>query len=146
MKTAKITGKKTIRYRGAATVEAAIMMTLLLLFTLGTIAFGYLFLRCQEIVNAARVGARVAVRDGATPGEVQDEVALFLTPVAMEYDGPTIPTGINPGVGNPVTVTVTGKGLNPLNIGNFLTNGRNVIPQTYTCSITMAKEGPSDCP
>lgn len=49
------------RERGAAAVELAIIMPLLLLFIAGIVDFGRYFLTEIQLTNAAREGARVAV-------------------------------------------------------------------------------------
>ena len=56
------------RRDGLAVVEMAIVLPLLILLTFGMIEYGWLFLRSQEISNAARQGARIGVwPDWPTP-------------------------------------------------------------------------------
>jgi len=57
--------KKLIRREkchGIALVETALVLPMLLLVSLGAIRYGHIFLRAQEVTNAARNGARVGVR------------------------------------------------------------------------------------
>jgi Flp pilus assembly protein TadG len=135
--------QKTSRYRGIALVETALVMVLLLMFILGIMAFGWLFIRAQQITIAARNGARIAARYGATTSDVQTSVNNYLNSqgVVQGSGSPDIPTGINPGTGNPVTVTVKGKNLDILNLRNFPLIVDS-FPNTFTASVTMAKEGP----
>ena len=42
-------------------VEAAIVFPILLMLTLGAIEYGWLFLNAQQVTNAARQGARIAI-------------------------------------------------------------------------------------
>lgn len=63
---AMIRHKRLAHRRGAALVEMAIVLVLLLMITLGAIEYGWLFLQMQRITNAARHGARVAAALGAT--------------------------------------------------------------------------------
>ncbi len=49
--------------RGAVTVEAAIMLPLLMLITLGSTDFSQYINAAQLVSNASRVGARIASRD-----------------------------------------------------------------------------------
>jgi len=141
--TSKRTSQKAARYRGTVLVETAIVIVLLLMFLLGIIGFGLLFWRAQLITTAARHGARIAVRYGAQVSDVETSVADYLNSQKLTYTGPLIPTGIDPGVGNPVTVTVQGTGLDPMNLRNFplIVSG---FPDSFTASVTMAKEGPSE--
>jgi Flp pilus assembly protein TadG len=142
MITSKRTNQKDRRYRGAATVEAAIVIMPLIMIMLGVMGFGYIFLQVEKITTAARIGARVGAAYNATPEQVQTSVDNFLIAQKASYTGPTIDTGIDPGVGNPVTVSVTGTNLDPLNLRNCLFMGTQLFPTTMTVSVTMAKEGP----
>ena len=55
--------------RGAALLEAAITMPIILLISVGIFEFGRAYQTWQVLTNAAREGARLAVhrRDGPTP-------------------------------------------------------------------------------
>jgi Flp pilus assembly protein TadG len=110
------TSQKLERYRGAATVEAAIVIVLLLMLILGTMGFGILFLRAQEITTAARQGARLACVNGADSTKVTTTINAYLS-----SQGITNATGspaITYGADNTVTFTVQGKGLDILYLGN----------------------------
>jgi len=52
--------------KGAAVVEFAILALLLLVFVMGIIEFGFLWMQSHYIANAAREGARVAAKIGGT--------------------------------------------------------------------------------
>jgi len=71
--------------RGAAMVEMAIVLVLLLMLSLGVIEYGWLFLTMQRITNAARQGARVAAPLGATDtdGEAAMTTLLAGVPTAV---------------------------------------------------------------
>lgn len=58
----KLSGRR--RERGAALVEFALLLPVLMVLVLGTIDFGYLINRSTLLHNAAREGARVGVFDG----------------------------------------------------------------------------------
>jgi Flp pilus assembly protein TadG len=60
---------------GAALLEFAIVLPLMLLILFGMIDFGLFFQRYQVVTNAAREGARVAV----LPGYGDDDVVLRVT-------------------------------------------------------------------
>ena len=120
---------------------AAFVLIILLIITLGTIGFGWFCLRVQQVTNAARHGARIAIRDGSTFGDVEQAVADCLVPVGLTYNGPTAPYGIDPNAGEPIKITVKGTGLDILNLSQpgilFIP-----IPESFSASVTMAKEGP----
>jgi hypothetical protein len=146
MKNAKNTNRKNVRYRGTSVVEAAIVLIILLLITLATMAFGFLFLRVQQVTTAARHGARIAclyrTEDSTAQAEVDLAVNNSLNPVNLDHDTYPIDYSLGAGcVGEPVRVLVKGKGLDALNLGNA-TRLRVPIPDEYTASVTMCKEGP----
>ena len=66
------------RQRGTTIVEAAIVLTLLMLVTLGAIEYGWMFVNLQRITNAARQGARVAAASGATDSEGDEVIDALL--------------------------------------------------------------------
>ncbi len=76
--------------RGAATVEMAIVLPLLLMLTLGAIRYGWLFLKAQEITNATRMGARIAVLPDATVARVQSFIDTLFAPGAANITGATV--------------------------------------------------------
>ncbi len=49
--------------RGTAAVEAALILPLLMLLLLGVIEYGWIYLKSEQIANAARHGARVGARN-----------------------------------------------------------------------------------
>ena len=67
------------RCRGAALAEAAIVMSLLMMVTLGAIEYGWLFVNIQRITNAARHGARIESRLDALPGAAETAMKVLLS-------------------------------------------------------------------
>lgn len=59
--------------RGAALVEFAIVLPLLLLLLVGMIEFGLLFYNKQVLTNASREGARAGIARGGNIPEIVDE-------------------------------------------------------------------------
>ena len=55
--------------RGQALVEAAFVMVILMLFSIGVFSFGYTAMLSNAITNAARAGARMAA---VTPSGARD--------------------------------------------------------------------------
>ena len=64
--------------RGLAVVELALLLPLLMLVLFGVIEYGWMFLKNQQIADAARTGARVAVTEGATNALVTARVEQAL--------------------------------------------------------------------
>ncbi|MGE3510103.1 MAG: TadE/TadG family type IV pilus assembly protein [Vicinamibacterales bacterium] len=64
--------------RGAALLETAIALPLVLLVSVGIFEFGRAFQTWQVITNAAREGARIAVLPNSTDGGVQSRVTAYL--------------------------------------------------------------------
>ncbi len=128
--------------RGIATIEMALVMPLLLILTFGLIEYGWLFLKSQQVTNAARQGARIAARPDA-------DNSLALASVASAMDNAGLAAS-----GYAVTLS-PGDVTSPLS-GQLLTVSVNVdyenirllglpfvpMPSTIAASTTMAKEGP----
>lgn len=100
--------------RGAAAVEAALVLPLILLILFGTIQFGLAWFRAQNLEAAAREGARIAAIN-STAGEITERVRTAQNTFDPDLIGVTItPAGSgseNPceaaGIGNYVTVTAS---------------------------------------
>jgi len=67
------------RERGAAMLEMALTLPLLLLVCVGILEFGRAYQTWQVLTNAAREGARVAVLPGVTDSAVQSRVRTYMT-------------------------------------------------------------------
>jgi Flp pilus assembly protein TadG len=67
------------RERGAALLEAAVTVPLILLISVGIFEFGRAYQTQQVLTNAAREGARLAVLDGPTDAEIRTRVNNYLT-------------------------------------------------------------------
>ena len=64
----------TSKVRGAAVVELAVVLPLLLTLVFGIIEFGWIFMVRETLVNASREGCRVAVLQGSIQQDVTDQV------------------------------------------------------------------------
>lgn len=95
---------------GAAAVEFAIVLNVLLLLLMGMIDFGHAWFLKQVITNASREGARAGVVYPHPLNEVQPRVITAVAshlPAGMVTDNPPV---IIPGTGltgDPLKVTVT---------------------------------------
>ena len=120
-------------------IEAALVLMLVLLVTFGAMEYGWMFLKAQEVTNAARHGARVAVRADATNPEVESGVDAFMAAAGITGHSITISPGTVISPGEVVTVTVTAPyadGAELLGI-SFLP-----VPATLQSAVSMTKEGP----
>src|SRR3954469_9519871 len=75
-------GKATLR-RGAAVTEFAIVAPVFFMMVIGFIEFGRALMVQQVLVNASRVGARMASTTGSTSSTVQTAVQNYTTGVAV---------------------------------------------------------------
>jgi len=64
--------------RGAALLEAAVTIPILLLIAVGIFEFGRAYQTWQILTNAAREGARIAVLPDPTPGIVEQRVRDYM--------------------------------------------------------------------
>lgn len=139
--TMKTKPKKT-RYRGIAAVEAAIVFPLLLLLTLGVIEYGWMFLKAEQTTNAARNGARIAIRPGENNASVAAEIDLLMSDAGMGSSGYTItftPANVtDPLLGETLKVQISVPWANIALMNIPLLPG----PANISASVAMAKEGP----
>ena len=64
--------------RGAALIEAAVTLPMLLLVAVGIFEFGRAYQTWQILTNAAREGARMAVLEAPTNGNVETRVREYM--------------------------------------------------------------------
>jgi len=95
--------------KGAALLEAAITVPIILLISVGIFEFGRAYQTQQVLVNAAREGARIAVIEGTTDAKVRARVREF----------------------------VTGGGLKTLSDGNILVNRAVAMTGTTASSVEV---------
>ena len=65
--------------KGAALIEAAITVPIILLISVGIFEFGRAYQTQQVLTNAAREGARIAVLEGTSDEDVRARVTQYLT-------------------------------------------------------------------
>jgi Flp pilus assembly protein TadG len=65
--------------RGAALIEAAITIPMILLISVAIFEFGRAYQTWQVLTNAAREGARVAILSGTTDAEVRSAVNNYIS-------------------------------------------------------------------
>jgi Flp pilus assembly protein TadG len=129
------------RYRGVALAEAAIVLSLLMMLTLGALEYGWLFINAQQVTNAARQGARIAILpDNGASGRARTAITQLLTNAGLADDNPVIdvPEASSPQGGvNVKTIRVTVSTANlRLTHWDLLP-----VPPRIGCVITMAQEG-----
>ena len=65
--------------KGAALIEAAITVPVILLISVGIFEFGRAYQTWQVLTNAAREGARMAVITGTTDADIKTRVQNYMT-------------------------------------------------------------------
>lgn len=131
------------RFRGAVLAEAAIVMMVLCLVTLGALQYGWFFYCLHTATNAARQGARVESTldgDGHGTAALQSALPSLLLDAATTKDvtGPfTDPT-------DPNLVYVQGQVIIDGNSPAVRLLPIQFLPvPNCTATVKMAKEGPS---
>jgi Flp pilus assembly protein TadG len=137
-----MTKERRAHRRGTEIVEAAIVLPLLLMLVLGAIEYGWLFLKAQQITNAARQGARIAILPHATAeSEANAAIATLLGNAGLADNSPDVtitPVMVDGHECVTVRITVSTTGLAIVNAPGLIP-----IPGTLGCAVTMAKEGGS---
>jgi len=133
---------RRFRRRGTEIVEAAIVLPLLLMLVLGAIEYGWLFLNAQQITNAARHGARIAILPHDTAvAEATAAITTLLSNAGLADNSPDVtitPLTVDGHECVAVRIAVPTTGLAVVNAPGLIP-----IPATLGCTITMAKEGGS---
>ena len=77
--------------KGAALIEVALTLPLLLLVSVGIFEFGRAYQTWQVLTNAAREGARIAVLPNSTDEAVEERVTAYMQSGQLpEYDNADI--------------------------------------------------------
>jgi Flp pilus assembly protein TadG len=124
--------------RGAAMVEMAIVLPLLLLLLLGIIEWGWIFFKVSQVNQAARHGVRVAIRPSSDEPTVREAVTTVMAGAGFakgDYAMTISPVGVSPG--QMITVTVS------VDYAKIMLIGFSPTPEKLHGSATMAKEGPA---
>ena len=134
--------KKTKKRRccGLETVEAALVLPIVLLITFGALKYGWIFLKSQQLANCARQVARVAIR----PGDRALDITAMFGDLMTEANITGASVVVTPGdgvqaVGYPVSVKVTVETskVDILPMPDFIPS-----PPSLGTTVTMSKEGP----
>jgi len=136
--------------RGAALLEMAFTLPLLLLISVSIFEFGRAFEVWQVLTNAAREGARVAVLPGISDAMVTARVQQYadagvldagVTPTVTIQRNSTISYGSGTASGSKVTVTYPFKFIVLQDVVRLIVNGSTVgAPFTMAASATMRNE------
>jgi Flp pilus assembly protein TadG len=131
------TGNKSLR-RGAAVTEFAIVAPVFFLMVIGFIEFGRALMVKQVLVNASRVGARMASTTGSTSSGVQTAVTNYTTGVAVPGVTATVtPDPATAAAGTTITVTASV----PFSTVSWMKSPWFLSGKTLTASSQMRKEG-----
>jgi Flp pilus assembly protein TadG len=99
------------REEGAALVEFALLLPLLMMILFGIIEFGLVLYNQEVITNATREGARFGIVIGAprpTTGQIEGVVDGYLTSAGLNAGNATVNVaGAQGASGNDLTVSVT---------------------------------------
>ena len=131
--------RATRRDHGTVAIELALLLPVLLLVLIGTMEYGWLYLKTQQVGAAARNAARVGIVEGATNAEVQASVDAVMAEADLDDSGyaTTISADVAsaaPGTTITVTVSVPASAL-------ALTAFPLPRPETLTGRASMVKEG-----
>jgi Flp pilus assembly protein TadG len=106
----RLAGTTRVR-RGAAILETAVVMSLLIMLSFGTAEYGYFFFVKNMLMGAAREGARAAITSTSSNTDVNTAVANVMTAAHIpsnQYTVVTSPSTVaGTTAGTAITVTVT---------------------------------------
>jgi Flp pilus assembly protein TadG len=122
---------------GAAAVEFAVVVPVLILIVFGMIEFSRVMMVEQILTNAAREGARKGSLPGTTTSDVTTAVSNYMTNSGLSGQTTTVspdPSTANPGDAITVTVSIPFNNVSWLPVPMFLGG------KTLSASVVMAKE------
>ena len=127
--------------KGTSTVEAIIILPLLVLMTFGGLKYGLLFLRAQQVTNVARQACRLAIRPGADNTLVNDEIDRLMAAIGFSTSDYSVsmPDVASVPLADDVTLAII---LDTDSVDNLTLVNWLPLPPTITARITMCKEGP----
>ena len=99
--------------RGAALLEAAITVPIILLISVGIFEFGKAYQTWQVVTNASREGARLAVIEGSTDTDVRARVNAYLTAGGLAGPNTPLPDGLSDAkipINRTIALTASGTG------------------------------------
>jgi Flp pilus assembly protein TadG len=130
--------------RGTAVMEAALVLSILIMLSMGAAEYGMAFYFKHVLQQAAYVGCRAAIMPSSTDAQVASAVSTQMAAGGFSNVTVTVTTNpstvVNVSEGTYVTVNVSCSwsqvGVNPLPsaLGGFPAN------KTFTCGMTMVHE------
>jgi Flp pilus assembly protein TadG len=84
--------KRLRNERGTALLETAITIPIILLISVGIFEFGRAYQVQQVLTNAVREGARMAVLEGVSDGDVKKVVEDYIAAGKLPVDAGNLPT------------------------------------------------------
>jgi Flp pilus assembly protein TadG len=122
------------------------MLPLIALMTFALLKYGWLFVKVQQVNNAARHGARVAARADSVNADVDTAIATLMasvwpndSPPADWYTVTYDPADVDTTTGEIVTVTITVTYAGTLL--DIISMPLVPVPGSISSSASMAREG-----
>ena len=114
------------------------VVPLLLMLLLGLLEYGWIFIRAQQVTNAARHGARIGALADSTDEDVTAAIAGWMSRAGIsDYTVSPDPLGVEElASGDTLTVTVRANNIRIIGVPLL------PAPDTLEASTSMAKEGP----
>lgn len=129
------------RRRGVAAVEFALVVTLLFMMLIGLINYGWIFLKVQQVTQAARAGARTAVVPESTPASVEKTINDWMDWANIDSFTYTLTSTVVSE--EPEVVAIKVEITVPTEQFTLIRTSLIPVPANLKAEASMAKEGPS---
>jgi Flp pilus assembly protein TadG len=123
--------------RSTVLVEAALLFPFLLFLTFALLEYGWILLKSEQLSNAARTGARIAVRSNATSTDVDNAVNSLMDSANITGFTITISPAVNSSADTTITVTISVPYSNIKLVGVPFVP----VPTNLQAAVSMVKEG-----
>lgn len=130
------------RRSGLSAIEAALVLPIFFLLLFGLLEYGWMFLKSQQLNNAARNGVREGIVHGSTAADVTTRIDQLMLEADLQDSGysvvltPNDPTTLAPGELLTVTITVDYSSVELIGVPLI------PVPTTIGGTTSMAREGP----
>ena len=139
----KVNKNKNRCRRGLETVEAALLLPIVMMVTFGALKYGWIFLKYQQITNITRHAARVASL--ATTTSSADVYTLISGRIAAagikNYNADWVTYEAAAGTGQQLKLTIEVPATKENNVDILPLNGWIPSPVSLRATATMSKEG-----
>ncbi|MBL7215005.1 MAG: pilus assembly protein [Phycisphaerae bacterium] len=138
----KVNKNKNRCRRGLETVEAALLLPIVMMVTFGALKYGWIFLKYQQITNITRHAARVASLATTTSSDVYTLISDRIAAAGIKnYNADWVTYEAATGIGQQLKLTIEVPATKETKVDILPLGSWILTPDYLTATATMSKEG-----